>query len=165
MLASVELEPGPGGAAVTAYLGYVRRNTLQWAWETGATLTRFSGVSGRDYGEVFGGLIAERWTGRIYFSPDYFGQDQQTIYAELNGGVPLMAALRATVHLGALARLGGSVPAGVERIRYDARIGLGLRMAGFDLRLAWVGAGPGEPYAVSYEHRRSTVVLGSSYEF
>ena len=64
-----------------------------------------------------------------------------------------------------LARLAGNAPAGTGRTGYDTRVGLGLRMADFDVRLAWVGTSRGEPYAAAYEQRRRTVVLSASYDF
>ncbi|GAB2578276.1 hypothetical protein GCM10027034_06160 [Ramlibacter solisilvae] len=164
-LTSVELVPGPRRAAGTAYAGYARRNRFGEAWELGATLTRFEGASNYDYEEVFAGYVAERWTARVYLSPDYFGHGVRTLYAELNGNLPLTPQLRTFAHLGALTRLQGATAPGLAQTRYDARVGLGLRIAEADLRLAWVGASERVPYVATYQQRRSTWVLSASYDF
>jgi uncharacterized protein (TIGR02001 family) len=164
-LAAVELEPGARQAALTAYAGYARRVGVQGTWEAGAILNRFSGAAGYDYGELFAGFIAERWSARAYLSPDYFGRGVRTAYAELNGALPLSADLRAFAHVGALARLGGDAAAGIGPARYDARIGLGLRVAEFDLQLAWVDTSRSVPYVGSYQQQRSAVVLSASHNF
>jgi uncharacterized protein (TIGR02001 family) len=164
-LARVELEPGTKRAATTAYAGYARRNAAGWTWESGATLSHFRGDAGRDDAEVFGGLIGEGWSARLYFAPHYFGRGVRTMYAELNAARPLAPAWHAFAHLGALARLAGDAPAGSDRLRYDARAGLGLRMADWDVQLAWVTSSRGGTYPVAYEQRRSTVVLSAGYDF
>ena len=164
-LAQVELEPGPKRMATTAYAGYVRRNAMGWAWETGVTLSRFSGDTDHDYGEVFGGILAAGWSARLYFAPHYFGGGGRTLYAEVNAGAPLAGTLRAFAHLGALARLAGDAPVGTPRTRYDTRAGLGLRMADWDVQLAWVASSRNWTYPAAYEQRRSAVVFSVGYDF
>jgi uncharacterized protein (TIGR02001 family) len=164
-LASVEVEPGPRRAALSGYAGYVRRIGAPGAWEVGAILNRFAGASNYDYDEVFAGFTAERWTARVYLSPDYFGRGVRTMYAELNGAIPLTTALRGFAHVGALARLSGDTAAGIGPARYDARVGVALRVADVDVRLAWVDTSEGVPYVGAYAQRRSTIVLSAAYEF
>src|SRR6185369_11635128 len=73
-LAGTELKPGSRKTALTAYLGYASRRGDLGAWEAGAVLNRFFGLTYYDYDEVYAGFIAERWTARVYYSPDYFGR-------------------------------------------------------------------------------------------
>jgi uncharacterized protein (TIGR02001 family) len=164
-LASAQLEPGPRRAAITAYGGWVKHQGAGRALEAGAIWNHFAGAAGYDYGEVFAGFIAERWTARIYFSPDYFGRSVRTMYAELNGAIALTSELRTFAHVGALAPLAGNAADGITRTRYDARVGLGVRVAAFDVQLAWVDTSQGVPYVGTYEQRRSTVVLSASHSF
>jgi uncharacterized protein (TIGR02001 family) len=168
----VELKPGQQRAAVTGYAGYVRRTQSQGAWEAGAILNRYSGASIYDYGELFAGYIADRWTARMYFSPNYFGSEARTLYAELNGTLPLTPALHGFAHSGVLTRVAGDAPSAVARTRYDARVGLGLRLAEVGVRLAWVGASRASSYsytaysaASSYKQRQSTLVLSAEHDF
>jgi uncharacterized protein (TIGR02001 family) len=164
-LAGVELQPGTRGAAITAYGGWARRQGPGQAWEAGAIWNHFSGVASYDYGEVHAGFIAERWTARVYLSPDYFGRGVRTIYAEFNCALALASDLRTFAHLGVLAPLAGDTTAGAAQTRYDARVGLGLRVAAFDVRLAWVDSSHSVPYAGKYDQRRSTMVLSASHDF
>jgi uncharacterized protein (TIGR02001 family) len=164
-LARVEFEPGLKRAAPTVYAGYVHRNETGWAWETGVTLSHFCGDASHDYGEAFGGLIGEGWSARLYFAPHYFGGGVHTMYAELNVGWPLSSSWRAFAHLGALARLTSDAPVGSDRLSYDGRAGLGLRMTDWEVQLAWVASNQRELYPVAYGQRRSTVVLSAGYDF
>jgi uncharacterized protein (TIGR02001 family) len=164
-LAGVELEPGSRNAAVTAYIGFARRDGAGGTWEAGTSLNRFFGATAYDYGEVFAGFITERWTARVYLSPDYFGRGVRTMYGEFNGALALTPELRTFAHLGVLARLAGNVAPAIGQTRYDARVGLGLRVADFDVQLAWVDTSQGVPYVGAYEQRRSTVVLSASRNF
>ena len=164
-LAHVELEPGAKRAAATAYAGFVRRRATGWAWEAGATLNHFGGDAGHDYAEAFGGILAEGWSARLYYAPRYFGGSVRTLYAELNAGRPLTPAWRTFAHLGALARLAGDMPAGTDRMRYDARLGLGLRLVDWDVQLSWVASSTRGTYPAEYAQRRSTLVLSVGYDF
>ena len=164
-LAGVELDRGSRRPAVTAYVGFARRNGARGTWEAGTILNRFVGATTYDYGEVFAGFVAERWTARIYLSPDYFGSGVRTMYGEFNGAVPLTSELRTFAHLGVLTRLAGDAVPGIGQTRYDARVGLGLRVADVDVQLAWVDTSKRVPYAAVYEQRRSTVVLSASLSF
>jgi len=164
-LTGVELEPGPRRAAIAAYGGLVRPLGAGQAWEAGVILNRFAGTTSYDYDEVFAGFIAERWTARAYVSPDYFGRGVRTLYAEVDGGLPLTSTLRTFAHVGVLSRLQGATAAGLAQTRYDARVGLGVRIADVDVQLAWVGSSQSVPYVGAYEQSRSTVVLSASYHF
>lgn len=163
-LVAVKLEPGSRRAGLTTYVGFARRNAGGWGWEGGAALSRFSGPSHYDYAEAFAGILAERWNARLYFAPDYFGRGVRTLYAEFNGALPLSSTLRAFAHLGILTPLSGATPDGDRRTRCDLRTGIGWRMRDIDLQLAWVGATGGDPYAATYQRRR-TVVLSAAYDF
>jgi uncharacterized protein (TIGR02001 family) len=164
-LTGVELEPGPKRIATTAYAGFASRKAAGWTWEAGATLNHFSGNDDRDYAEAYAGVLAEGWNARLYFAPRYFGGSVRTLYAEVNAGRPLTPVWRAFAHVGALARVAGDAPIGSDRVRYDARLGLGLRLSDWDAQLAWVTSSSGGIYPAAYEQRRSTVVLSVGYDF
>jgi uncharacterized protein (TIGR02001 family) len=164
-LTRVELEPGSHGAATTLYAGYARRRDEGLAYEGGATLTHFGGDAEQDYGELYGGLIAERWSARLYVSPRYLGRDVRTLYAEVNAAVPLTLAWRAFAHAGALVRLAGEAPADAARTRFDARAGLGYRVNAWDLQASAVSASRGGVYTATYAQRHSTVILTATIDF
>lgn len=168
---SVEFDPGQRHAALLGYLGYGGRTATGLAWDAGATYSHFAGDSRYDYGEVFAGVMGQRWSARLYHAPDYYGLGLRTVYGELDAGLPLPRVGRVFGHLGALWRLGGApaaygVPAAQsERIRYDARLGAALRVQACELQLAWVGSSGGNSYPMAQGQSRSTVVLSASYAF
>src|SRR5207245_9773072 len=100
----------------------------------------------------------------LYFAPRYFGGSVRTLYAEVNTGRPLTLHWRAFAHVGALARVAGDAPIGSDRMRYDARLGLGLRISAWDAQLAWVTTSSGGAYPAAYDQRRSTVALSVGYD-
>ena len=148
-------------AALFGYVGYARRAVSGLAWEIGATAARFGDTAHYDYGEMFAGLIAERWNARAYFSPSYFGSGARTAYVELNCGLPLNRELRLFGHLGALAKLSGASADDSRRVRLDARVGIGAAIDPFELQLAWVAGGRGGIYPVPYGSPRDAWVLSA----
>jgi uncharacterized protein (TIGR02001 family) len=141
------------------------------AWDAGATAVHVAGSAGTDYAELYTGLIGDRWTARVHFSPEYYGRSERTLYAEVNAAQPLTARWRLFGHAGALVRLDGAERANGRRARADLRAGVAAGFEAWDVQLAWVGVqhdtsslydapgyGAGAP-------DRSAVVLGVSYAF
>jgi uncharacterized protein (TIGR02001 family) len=157
----VELERGSRQLELLGYAGHVWRAGVGLHWELGVTAAHFSGGTRYDYQEVFAGLLAERWSARVYYSPDYYSAGIPTVYAELNAGVPLAATLRAFGHVGALSRLRGSA----QRTRVDVRAGLAHARDAWELQLAWHGIGRDGSYPTTYERQRAGWVLSASYSF
>jgi uncharacterized protein (TIGR02001 family) len=157
----VEFEREPSQLELLVYAGHVWRAGAGANWELGVTAAHFSGGTRYDYQEVFAGLLAERWSARVYYSPDYYSAGIPTVYAELNGGVPLRANLRAFGHVGALSRLRG----GAQRTRIDLRAGLALARDAWELQLAWHGIARDGSYPSAYERQRTGWVLGAIYSF
>jgi len=157
----VEFDRAPRQLELLGYAGYTWRAGAGLHWELGVTAAHFTGRTRYDYQEIFAGLLAERWSARVYYSPDYFASGVPTMYTELNGGVPLHASLRAFGHVGALNRLRGSA----QRTRVDARAGLALARDALELQLAWHGIGRDSSYPAAYDRRRTGWVLSASYSF
>jgi uncharacterized protein (TIGR02001 family) len=161
---------------VLAYLGYARRWLAALSWEVGATAAHFTGDSGDsyygkgsdndDYGEVYTGLISERWNLRAYYSPNYYGNRQRTTYLELNGGLPLDPPMRLVGHLGALTGLGADTQEGTRRVRYDIRLGLARSVGAWDAQFAWFAVGrESSGFRSANAPRHSGPVLSISYFF
>jgi len=157
----VEFERGSRQLELLGYAGHVWRVGAGLHWELGVTAAHFSGRTNYDYQEVFAGLLAERWSARVYYSPDYYSAGIPTVYAELNGGLPLQASLRAFGHVGALSRLRGSA----QRTRVDLRAGLALARDAWELQLAWHGIDRDGSTPSVYEPPRTGWVLAASYSF
>ena len=162
---AVELESRRKRAALLGYAGYAHAAAAGLAWELGVTATHFDGDARYDYGELYAGLNAQRWSVRAYVSPSYFGSGARTVYAELNGGVPLAGPLRAYAHLGALAQLSHATPGDARRTRVDARAGFSLGIDDWELRLAWVAGSSAGLYPVAYGDHRNAWVASAALFF
>jgi uncharacterized protein (TIGR02001 family) len=132
--------------------------------ELGGDASHFSGISGYDFAEAFVGLLAERWSARLYLAPDYYGRHVSVVYGELNVHVPLDAKSRLFAHAGALVPVRGAT-GDADRTRADLSVGAGLALQGWDLHLALVGATAGGPYPAVYNGQRAALVVGASFSF
>ena len=113
------------------YAGWAGRFGNGASWDIGAQYTRFSAASGDGYPELYAGLAGERLGVRLAYARGYFGGGD-ALYTSLDAQQPLSRRLRLLAHAGWLhpAR-GADAPSA-----YDARLGVGLQAAGFDLQLA-----------------------------
>jgi uncharacterized protein (TIGR02001 family) len=165
-LTRVIFEPEHYHAALLAYAGYTQPWSATLQWEVGATRAAYDGDARYSYNEAYAGIVAERWSTRVYLSGNYFGSDVQTGYVELDGGWPVTSSLRAIGHVGALVSLRGELENGMSRVRTDARIGMRWRVDdGLAMQLAWSGSSTGGPYPSYYERKPGNVVLSLSYAF
>jgi len=160
----VELEHGDRYAQVLGYVGCTTPVGVERQVEAGATFSHFTGDSRYDFAELYAGLLAGRWGARLHFSPDYFGRNVSTVYAELDGHTLLDENFRLFGHVGVIARIGGN-GGGESRARADLRVGAGWVWRGLDLQLSWVGATEGGPYPALYGRRRGAWIAGASYSF
>jgi len=119
------------------YAGFARRLASGLSWEGGVSNHVFTGASNMNFHETYAGLASERLSARISYAPDYLGMNMRTLYAELNGSQRLCDELSLFGHVGFLGSLSGGD--GTIR-RSNARIGLGTRLRGWDLQLAWAAS-------------------------
>lgn len=146
------------------YAGWVTRAVEGRSLEFGASLSHFAGNSTYDYAEAYAGLLAERWSARVYYAPNYFGRHVQTAYLELNAHLPLNRHARLFGHLGLLAALHGGDDDDAKA-RGDVRLGAGLTLRDWDLQLGWAAASRGGPYPALYGGRRAAWTAGAAYSF
>jgi uncharacterized protein (TIGR02001 family) len=168
--AGVEFDTQRRQLAVFGYFGYAQRSASDLGWEIGATAAHFAVDSRYDYAEAFVGLIGQRWNAKASVSPSYFGSGRSTVYAELNGGLPLSQPLSRPLsifgHVGVLAETGRGAPdAGRRRAYSDASVGLSAGFDSCELRLAWVVADHEGLYPIPQGQRRSVLVVGATYFF
>jgi uncharacterized protein (TIGR02001 family) len=133
LVSQVRYPDAEPGVQVLAYGGYAARLPSGLGWEAGALHSSLPGKREYRYHELYAGLAGDRLAGRIYYSPSYYG-DAATLYAELNGNVPLRKGLALLGHLGLLHPLGSAEDE--ARRRVDLRIGLSLDSGGWNLQLA-----------------------------
>ena len=148
-------------AALLGYAGISGAAGAGWRWDAGATYWHVAGLSRYDYGEAYAGVLGERWSARLFLSPDYYGGGAHTAYVELDAGWPFAAGWRVAAHVGMLRR----VDAGGAGVRSDGRLGAAVQVGAVELQLAWVGVSPGGPYVASYNQRRSTLVASAAFAF
>lgn len=119
-----------------AYGGYAARLASGLGWEAGATRTAFLHTGEYDYHEIYAGLSSERVSGRLYYSPAYYGYGGRTVYGEINGAYPLSARLTLIGHLGALHALERWTS---THDRRDMRLAIGANLGPYNVQLAWLG--------------------------
>lgn len=160
-----------GTAHVVAYGGYAQRLSSGIGWEAGASQTLFTRFAGYNYLEAYLGVSGEHASARLYYSPRYFGRSARTMYAELNGFLPLGETLRMVGHLGWLRALNDEDSIGmVSGHRYDYRLGVAAHLGDVDLQLARVTRAarryPGySGYPANTGSQPHAFVLSASYSF
>jgi uncharacterized protein (TIGR02001 family) len=152
---------------LVSYFGYALRLDARWSVEAGATYASFNHDSFYDYPEAYAGVAFDKISGRIYYSPRYFGLDVPARYAEINASQPLGEHWQLLAHVGALRYENPyAYPEEGPRTRWDARIGVGTEWESYGLQLSWVGH---TPYSFAYpsgaEKHRNNLVLTLSRSF
>ncbi|HEY8880020.1 MAG TPA: TorF family putative porin [Roseateles sp.] len=157
------------GATLQLYGGRVLELVPGLDGEAGVAVHAYQNVSHYDYQEVYAGLLGERWNLRAYFSPDYYGVGQRTLYTEFNLRWPLMPGVAALGHAGLLhARRAEASPYAESRdsTRLDLRAGASWQLGlSSELQLVCIAAGRGGPYTWTDATRRRTVVLSLTTAF
>jgi uncharacterized protein (TIGR02001 family) len=125
---------------VLGYGGYAHRLPSGLSWEAGLLNATFAGDPEYRYHEFYAGLARDGLNARLYYSPAYYGQGK-TLYAELNGAMPLQGKLTLSGHLGLLHPFGDG--GDQARHRIDARVALGMDVGRLNLQIAVVAAAPG----------------------
>ena len=163
----VRWRDGGSKTQVVAYGGYSRRMPSGLNWEAGAVKSAYLQAAQLNYAETFVGLSYDNIGGRLYFSPNYLGQDFSTAYAELNGTYQVRDWLHVLGHVGFLRPL--SRPDGYMAempSRYDVRIGASANLADWTFQLAWVATAKSPSNDPRYGDRvPSKIVLSTSYSF
>jgi uncharacterized protein (TIGR02001 family) len=118
------------------YGGYAQRIDADWSWEGGITTSRFASSIDYNYSELFLGAAFRDWNARVYYSPNYFSQSVRTLYAEVNGSIPLADRFNLIAHVGALDT---SLDRGGANARQlDMQLGVAANFNGISTRLSWV---------------------------
>jgi uncharacterized protein (TIGR02001 family) len=151
------------------YAGYARRIAPDVTMDVGLTNAHYtdyySGENAVDYAEAYVGLAGRNLSARIAYAPDYFEQGIGSLYGEANGAWRLDDAWRVSLHGGLLVLVGSALPPFAARTQFDWRVGIAWRVIGFDVQLAWSGAGPHADYYAGGYQGQSTLVLGVSHAF
>jgi uncharacterized protein (TIGR02001 family) len=148
------------------YVGYVRRLSSGLAVEIGGEYAAFTGPEDYDYPEIYIGIAGDRFSGRVYYAPRYFGRDSGAFYAEVNTAQPLADRIRLLAHAGVLVNRGNDMKYGpADRQIFDARVGIAIDFEPFTLQASWVGVSSSHAGYPILSDRRNTAVVTLSYAF
>lgn len=121
--------------------GYALRIANGPTIDAGITHADYSGY--RIYGqtavftEIYAGLITKHFSAHFHYAPNYFQRGVATLYADIDGSMPLTSHIRLSGHYGILHETQGSREAAGRNAR-DWRLGAAtdLRNLTFELALA-----------------------------
>jgi uncharacterized protein (TIGR02001 family) len=143
------------------FIGYVWQLPSGVSGEVGVNYSVFSRTHDYDYPEIYAGFGSGNWSGRLYYTPRYFGRFGDAVYGELNYAQPLADRTRIVVHGGILRSKSYNVyGASSNETTFDARVGLAFDLDVFNLELNWVGLSNGQSaYPFASSGRRNGVVV------
>jgi hypothetical protein len=99
-------------------------------------------------------------------SPNYYGRENWTLYAQLEANVSPAAEWRVTAHAGTLIQLYASDENdGRRRRRYDWRLGVARELGNVEVHADLSGGGPGRQYYYGESHSRTALTAGASVSF
>ena len=156
------------GVQAIAFAGYAWPMASGLTVEVGADYSVVTAQPRFDYGEVYVGFTLQNITGRLYYSPRYFGEDYPAVYGELNLAQPLHDNILLLTHIGLLGSNAKSpyYPYQTSSAVVDGAIGVGVTWQGFNLQLSWVGVNHASGvYAATGTGNRNGVVVSISHSF
>lgn len=161
-----QVAPGERYGQLLGYAGFVVP-LADAALDLGATTAVFVGERRYDFSELSAGLLFQSAALRLNYSPDYFGRHVQTVYLDASGSAPIAGNLRLIGHAGVLVPVSNIVSAApnANRVRADARVGVGWSRGVLDVNLAWSAASRGGPPPASASQRRAGWVLTAAWFF
>jgi uncharacterized protein (TIGR02001 family) len=155
---------------VQAYAGYAVRLPAGPSLDFGVSHTNYTeyyngGGQGAGYTELYAGVITRRFATHLYYSPNYFGSHDATLYGEVDTTVNPAAGWRLSAHAGLLTLLNGPRPAELKSTQYDWRLGVARTLRRFEVELSWSGAGPDPDYYGGEPRGRSGAAVALRYTF
>jgi len=166
-LSKVELQEHASDEQLVTYAGYSRQLESGLSWEAGATNSAFLQTKRYSYSEIFAGLASDHLSSRIYYSPNYYGENARTVYAEVNGTYEVRDRIHLLGHIGFLHLLsstGGFVPPMTRR--FDTRFGVSAGIADWTCQIAWVASERDRTNYPQYRDRNPrAIVLSALYSF
>jgi uncharacterized protein (TIGR02001 family) len=141
-------EGDPELLGIQANLGYATRLSPRVSVDAGVSRTQyFSGYGTNrnfDYTEVYLGLALPVVAARLSYSPDYYRDGAQTLYAELDGGIEPAPDWFLSAHIGALTYV-DTPPVYLPRTRFDWRVGASRQFGRLGVHVDVSGRILGEP--------------------
>lgn len=152
-----------------AYAGYAQRFGDGASWDVGVThydLTGYFQPRYRaKYTEVYAGVAWPVVSAHLYYSPDYLGEGEATLYGSLDAAANRGAGWRLFAHAGLLAPVRTDAGSDIRRPQLDLRAGVARRLAGFELQLAATAVGPNADYPTNHRQSHEALVVSVSRAF
>ncbi len=156
--------PPSRGAQTILFAGYAQRTPSGLTFEAGADCGVFFLGRSYRYPEAYVGVASDNVSARLYYASRYYFGDADTLYAEVNGTMPISDRVRLIAHAGALRSRPGSGYAFPDVI-FDGRAGVAIDIDKFNVQLAWNGLSSNGAYPIAGTARRHTAVLSVSVAF
>lgn len=148
------------------YVGYARRLSNGLTWETGLDREHYESYGSTrlklSYAEAYVGLAGSRFSTRLYYSPNYNGNNHNMAYLETNAVVRPADGWRITGHVGIQQALNSWRGVSMKP-RYDGRVDVIRSFGRAEVSLGWVGATP--DLAAAPKRSRGGVIVGASVFF
>jgi uncharacterized protein (TIGR02001 family) len=147
------------------YVGYARRFSNGLTWETGLNHQHFSGYGATplhlNYSEAYVGVAGQRFSTRLYYSPNYNGSGHNMLYLENSAVMRPADGWRIAGHVGVL-QAANHWRGGSMKPRYDGRIDVIRSFGRAEVSVGWAQATPdiAEP-----KKSRGGVIVGASVFF
>ena len=152
-----------------AYAGYARRFGDGASWDVGVThydLTGYFQPRYRaKYSEVYAGVAVPGISAHLYFSPDYLGEGEDTLYGSLDAAVARGAGWRLFAHAGLLAPMRTKAGSDIRKPQLDLKAGVARRLGGFELQLAGTAVGPDAAYPANHRQSHEALVVSVTRAF
>lgn len=123
------------GVQLISYLGHTWKLRNGRNWELGMQFVAFTADHDEDYREFYAGIASDRWNARLHYEPQALGEYGPAAYLDLNANRPLGERFVLVGHVGAGWRNNNTPTVAVDRLYYDARIGVGVSAGAFSYSL------------------------------
>jgi uncharacterized protein (TIGR02001 family) len=154
------------GVQAIGSAGYAWRMASGLTLDGGANYVALTASPRYTYPEIHGGFTFRDVSGRLYYSPRYFGQDSHAVYGELNATPPLLEHLRLFVHLGALGSAANKSYGYPPGPLFDGAAGVVIDWERFIVQLSWAGVSHRSgAYVITGTERRGGFVASLSHSF
>jgi uncharacterized protein (TIGR02001 family) len=132
-------QPTSDEAQGILFAGYARTLASGVTAEVGIDYQGFIGGTSYAYPELFVGAAYENVSGRLYYSPDYYGQGADAVYGEINAAYRILDRARIVGHFGVLWTNARNIYGYVVDPVLDGRLGVVFDFERFNVELSWVG--------------------------
>jgi len=151
-----------------ASIGYATRIAPGLSLDGGIARSQFSSAYiGRPvhYSELYVGLASRIFSGRVYYSPDYYRSGNSVLYGEIEAARDIARNWQVNAHLGTLVYL-GETPVYFRDQQVDWRVGTARRFGSYGVHFDVSGTFTGQlagPYSAN--EKKTAVVVGISRAF